>query len=261
VLVWLTGGGLIGFLAVWLAAAIAEWAAMWALGLWQLRRMRLDAPLLGTVRGTLGENEGLLPFIVTTNFEITLRELAPRLVPLAIGWVLTPAATGLYSLAQRASIVLEQPATLLGQASYSVIAKLVAAGDKRQLKRLIWRGAATAVALSAPVIAILAFFSTPLLGLLGGKTFRGGSTLLILLALSRAAAIAAPPFSSALIAMGKPSRSIAVNLASNLLLLPLLPLFLLWFGLDGAGWHSLLQASLAALALAAMVRQQLRVFA
>ena len=113
-------------------------------------------------------------------------------------------------------------------------------------------------AVSAPVIAILAFFSTPLLGLLGGKTFRGGSTLLILLALSRAAAIAAPPFSSALIAMGKPSRSIAVNLASNLLLLPLLPLFLLWFGLDGAGWHSLLQASLAALALAAMVRHQLR---
>ena len=210
VLVWLSGGGLIGFLAVWLAAAIAEWAAMWASGLVAAAAdAARRAPAWHGARDGRRERRLVCRSSSRPIVEITLRELAPRLVPLAIGWVLTPAATGLYSLAQRASIVLEQPATLLGQASYSVIAKLVAAGDKRQLKRVIWRGAATAVALSAPVIAILAFFSTPLLGLLGGKTFRGGSTLLILLALSRAAAIAAPPFSSALIAMGKPSRSIA----------------------------------------------------
>ena len=34
IIVWWLGGGLIGFLGVWLAAAIAEWASMWALGLW-----------------------------------------------------------------------------------------------------------------------------------------------------------------------------------------------------------------------------------
>ena len=258
IIVWWMGGDLIGFLAVWLTAAIAEWASMWALGLWVLHRMRLDARLFGTVRGAVAENHGLLPFITTTNFDITLRELAPRLVPLAIGWILNPTAAGLFSLAQRASIVLEQPAILLGQASYSVMAKLVAAHDRIRLSRLVWHSAGTAMLLSVPVLILLAIFSTTLLELLGGNSFRGGATLLLLLAVARAIALGAPPFTSALIAMGFPSRSITVNLLANLVLLPLLPLFLLWFGLNGAGWHALIQAGVASAALAGWFRVSIR---
>ena len=258
IIVWWLGGGLIGFLGVWLAAAIAEWASMWALGLWVLHRMRLDARLFGTVRGAIAENHGLLPFIATTNVDITLRELAPRLVPLAIGWMINPAAAGLFSLAQRASVVLEQPAILLGQASYSIMAKLVAAHDRVRLSRLVWHSAGMAMLLSIPVLVLLALFSTALLELLGGSSFRGGATLLLLLAVARAVALGAPPFTSALIAMGFPSRSITVNLLSNLILLPLLPLFLLWFGLNGAGWHALIQAGVALLALAGWVRMSIR---
>ena len=258
ILVWALGGGLVGFLGVWLAAAIAEWASMWAFGLWALRRLNVTAPLIGPVRGAVGENAGLVPFIATTNVDITLRELAPRLVPLAIGWILGPAAAGLFSLAQRASVVLEQPATLLGQASYAVLAKLVAERDFAQLRRAVSHSAAMALALSIPVLILLAFFSNPILGLLGGTTFRGGATLLILLALGRAVSIAAPPYSSGLIAMGLPSRSILVNLVSNLLLFPLLPLFLLWFGINGAGWHAVVQAAVATAGVAFLFRTSAR---
>ena len=258
VIVWWLGGGLIGFLGVWLAAAIAEWASMWALGLLVLHRMRLDARVFGSVRGAIAENHGLLPFITTTNIDITLRELAPRLIPLLVGWMLTAVATGVFSLAQRASTVLEQPAQLLGQASYAVMAKLVAARDKTRLSRLVWQSAGTALLLSVPVLVLLAFLSTPLLGLIGGNSFRGGATLLILLAIARAIAISAPPFTSALISMGLPSRSIMVNLLANVLLLPLLPMFLLRFGLNGAGWHVIVQSAAAGLALAWWFRASLK---
>lgn len=254
IIVWAAGGGLTGFLVVWLAAAIAEWATMWALGLWVLRRMKLHAPLGGPVRGVLRGNPGLARFLVTTNADVTLRELAPRLIPLAIGWILTPAATGVFSLAQRASVILEQPATLLGQASYSVLARLAAEGNLRQLNSTVWRSAGFAVLLSVPVVVLLAFFSTPLLHLLGGKSFNGGAGVILLLAIARAFAIAAPPMSSALIAIGRPNRSIYVNLASNLLLLPFLPLLLLAFGLVGAGWHAVVQAAFSTLALAFFFR-------
>ena len=258
ILVWALGGGLVGFLGVWLAAAIAEWASMWAFGLWALKRLDVTAPLIGPVRGAVGENAGLVPFIATTNVDITLRELAPRLVPLAIGWILGPAAAGLFSLAQRASVVLEQPATLLGHASYAILAKQVAGRDFAQLRRTVSHSAAMALALSIPVLILLAFFSNSILGLLGGKTFRGGATLLVLLALGRAVAIAAPPYSSGLIAMGLPSRSILVNLVSNLLLFPLLPLFLLWFGINGAGWHAVVQAAVATVGVAFLFRSSTR---
>ena len=115
-----------------------------------------------------------------------------------------------------------------------------------------------AMLLSIPVLVLLALFSTALLELLGGSSFRGGATLLLLLAVARAVALGAPPFTSALIAMGFPSRSITVNLLSNLILLPLLPLFLLWFGLNGAGWHALIQAGVMLLALAGWVRTSIR---
>lgn len=257
VMVWWLGGGLIGFLVVWLAAAVAEWAGMWALGLWVLIRMRLAAPLFGPVRGAVAENEGLLPFIATTNVDITLRELAPRVIPLVVGWMLGPAAAGLFSLAQRASTILEQPALLLGQASYAVIAKLVVAGDPARLSSVVLKSSAAALALSVPVVVLLAFFGTALLGLLGGDSFKGGAALLLILALARAIAISAPPFNSALIAMGFPSRTITVNLIANLLLLPLLPLFLWRLGLNGAGWHALLQAAIGTIAVAWWFRASL----
>lgn len=257
VMVWWLGGGLIGFLVVWLAAAVAEWAGMWALGLWVLIRMRLAAPLFGPVRGAVAENEGLLSFIATTNVDITLRELAPRVIPLVVGWMLGPAAAGLFSLAQRASTILEQPALLLGQASYAVIAKLVVAGDPARLSSVVLKSSAAALALSVPVVVLLAFFGTALLGLLGGDSFKGGAALLLILALARAIAISAPPFNSALIAMGFPSRTITVNLIANLLLLPLLPLFLWRLGLNGAGWHALLQAAIGTIAVAWWFRASL----
>ena len=178
-LVWLVGGGLIGFLAVWLVSALAEWASMWVLGLWQLHRMALGVPFAGPVRGAISENEGLLPFIVATNVDITLRELAPRLVPLSIGWLLGPTAVGLYALAQRASVVLEQPAALLGQASYAVLAKLAVDREYDQFRHTVWRSAASTLILSVPVVLVLAIAGPNILGLLGGRSFRSGSVLLV----------------------------------------------------------------------------------
>ena len=58
--------------------------------------------------------------------------------------------------------------------------------------------------------------------------------------------------------MGLPSRSILVNLVSNLLLFPLLPLFLLWFGINGAGWHAVVQAAVATAGVAFLFRSSAR---
>src|SRR5262249_62214614 len=127
--------------------------------------------------------------------------------------------------------------------------------------RTVWRSAASALLLSVPVIAVLALFSSTLLDLLGGNSFRGGAALLVLLAVARAIAVAAPPITSALIAIGQPSRSIVVNLASNLLLFPLLLLLLSWYGLNGSGYHAVIQAACATILLALLFRKSARALA
>jgi O-antigen/teichoic acid export membrane protein len=255
IIVWQTGGGLIDFLIVWLIGALIEGAGMWALGLWILRRMRLEDRLLGPIDGVLGENAGLLSFIATTNVDLTLRDLAPRIAPLTVGWMLGPAAAGILALVQRACSVLQQPAVLLGQASYAVLARLIAAGDIAGLRRTVWRGATAAVAASVPVVVVFAFWGDPILRLIGGRSFSGGALLLVLTAAGRCLLLVAPPLSAALTAMGRPSQSIMVNLTTNFALFPLLPPLLLILGINGAGWHALLQALVASVWLAVMFRR------
>ncbi|MBK5264144.1 MAG: oligosaccharide flippase family protein [Alphaproteobacteria bacterium] len=257
-LVWAFDGGLFAFLWVWLLSALVEGLSMWIMGLWVLRRMRLDGRLAGSVRGIVPANPGLIGFIMTTNADITLRELAPRAAPLVLGWVLGPAAAGLYSLAQRASVVLQQPAQMLGQASYAVIAKLVAAGNFPEMRQAVSKSLLIAMAVSVPITLLLALFGKPLLGLLGGKGFKEGVSLLVLIAISRTITVGTPSLSAALTALGKPGSSIMVNLAANLGLLPLLPLFLHLMGLSGAGWHMILQSLTVFLLLIWYFRRELR---
>ena len=250
VIVWWSGGGLIGFIAVWLLSAIVEGAAMWALGLIAWTALAGNRRLLGPWRGVLRERGGFGRFILLTNFDITLRELAPNLAPLTVGWMLGPAAAGVFGLAQRASALLQQPATLLSQASYAVLADQVAKRKFALLRHTVWRSAALAGAIATPIVLALAAFGDRLLLLLGGHSFTGGRTLLTVVALGRMAALAATPMAAGLTALGHPQRSMTVTLVTNLALFPLLPALLWLLGLDGAGWHSLIQNGVALAALA-----------
>ncbi len=253
------GLGLKGFLVAWLIAALAEWAAMWLLGIVAMRRTLADPKLLGSVRGAIGENPGLWRFMLAANADVTLTELAARIAPLFVGWIMGPAAAGLYAVAQRATVVIQQPAQIMGQAAYAELARLVAGGGSGQaLRTAVFRCAGVALAASTPVVLILALFGREVAIALGGEAFASASGLILLLAVARAAWLVAPAASSALTALGRPVLSVVANFAVNLGLLPLLPLMMLGFGLAGAGWHAILQGTGASLLLLLMVLHQTR---
>ncbi len=256
--VWAAGGGLIALLWVWFAAALLEGAGMWALGWLALRRLGVAERVFGPVAGVRADNPRLVPFLATTNLDLTLRDLAPRLLPLTVGWVLGPAATGVFALAQRASTALQVPATLIGQAGYSVMARLLAGGERAAFARTVWHASGWAMLAAVPLVALLALFPTRLIALLGGRSFAGGATVLVLVAAAGAVRLGAPALSSGLIALGRPGRSAGINLAASLGLFPLLPLLLWRLGVDGAGVHALATALFATGAFAWSFRRALR---
>jgi O-antigen/teichoic acid export membrane protein len=251
--------GLKAFLIAWLVAALCEWAAMWLLGVIAVRRTLRDPVLLGSARGAVAENPGLWRFMLAANADVTLTELAARIAPLFVGWILGPAAAGLYAVAQRATVVIQQPAQIMGQAAYAELARLVAnGGSGAELRAALLRCAGVAIAVAAPVLLILAFFGRAVAIALGGHAFADAAGLILLLAIARTAWLVAPPASSALTALGRPTLSVAANLAINLGLLPLLPLMMLWIGLAGSGWHAILQGVGASALLLLMVVRQTR---
>ncbi len=236
-IVWFSGGTLRDYLLVWLISAISEGVFMWLLAWPVFRQMRRSQPLVGGISATRGENPGLVRFLVTANADLTLRDIAPKAVPLIVGAILGPAATGIYSLAVRAAVILQQPAVQLAQASYPVIAKLLAGGELARARQLSWRTSAITLAVSVPLVLLLTLFSRQILEIMGGKAFGAGAFVFVLLMVGRAGMLAAVPLSSLLLAMGRTTASIGINIGVNLVSLPLLVWLLSEIGLTGAGWY------------------------
>jgi O-antigen/teichoic acid export membrane protein len=242
VAVW-AGAGLQGFLVAWLVAALVEWAAMWALGAWAARGQLARAHLSGRLRDVPMENPGLWRFMWAANADVTISELSGRIAPMAVGWMLGPAAAGLYAIAQRATAGLAQPSQILGQAAYAELAKLTAAGDGGlQVRHAVLRAVGVALLAATPVCLVIVLFGRQLIVLTAGEAFAGASAVLVWLALARTIQLAAPPITAALTALGRPGLSVAANLVSGLGLLLLLPPLLDGLHLAGAGVHALIQA-------------------
>lgn len=248
--VTLLGMGLTGFIIVWLLASIAESASLWIMG-WLVARQHdpgarlfrappADAPAIGA------ENPGLLRFMLFANADATFAELSPRIALLAVGWILGPAAAGLFSVAQRATVIIAQPAQILAQAAYTEFAHLIANGGRgAPLRRALFTSIGLSMLAALPLVILIAGFSRDVVVLLGGEAFAGAAALAVWLLAARLIMLAAPQLSSALIALGHAGWSMSANIVSSVLALPLLPLALQGFGLIGSGYFAVLESALA----------------
>lgn len=251
-IVLMVDGGLMGFVWVWLASALAEGAAMWLMAIAPWRRLvpRGTTPTLADA-----PPPGFWRFGWITNLDITLRELAPRAVPLIVGAVLGAGAAGILSLANRAAIVLQQPAQLLGQAIFPVITRLAVAGDWHDLARTVRRGVVTMTGAAIALALLMAVLAETILTMLGGPAYRDGAVLLALMVAGRALVAGVPALSAALTALGRPGWSIRITLATGIGLLPLLVPMLGRWGVEGAGLHAM---GIGAVTLAWMMAATIR---
>ncbi|WP_257539636.1 lipopolysaccharide biosynthesis protein [Sphingobium sp. CFD-1] len=250
----LMGWGLKGFLVAWLIAALAEFAVLWGMGLWCAHR-RLGSILLHPERGSAkADNPGIWRFLVASNADVTLSELAGRIAPLIVGWILGPAMAGLFAVAQRATVIIAQPAQILGNTAYAELARMVAAGQGgAPLRRTLRRVIGIALLAAMPVVILVALFPTPIVTLLAGPAFKAAGGLMVVLVIARMIAVIGPPCSSALSAMGHPALSMTANLFASLIFLPVLPWLLHQAGLMGAGVQAVGQAILASALLVGLV--------
>lgn len=233
--------GLRGFLVVWLLSTLAEGASMWIFGLAVARRRLGARALAGPLDGAVAENPGFWRFLLAAKADVSLSDAPLRLIPLIIGWVLGPAAVGLYAIAQQATVVLAQPAQILGQAAFSELARL-AAGEPGPVVRAALVRCVTVAALAACPIALgIMILARPIAVAMGGAAFAAAAPLMAWFALARAIAVLGPPLSAALTALGRPSRSMLAHIG-GIAALALLAPTLAWGGLAAAGPNIALQS-------------------
>ena len=255
VIAWAGHWGLVGFLWAWLAAAVLEWAVMWIMAFATMPRSLRAEALRADLRGVRAENPGLLRFMLGANADVTFAELAARVTPLAIGWLAGPAAAGLFAIAQRATVVIAQPAQSLGQAAYAELARLAAKGQTALVVSTIARASGLTMAVAIPVCVLFGLFGKTFAALMGGDGFAAAGGLMLWLAIARTLLLCAPPLSAALTALGRPSLSAGMNLAGSLGLVVMLSVALPLWGQDAVGpciaAQAVLTMGLLGLALAA----------
>lgn len=244
------GFGLTGFIVVWLLSSIAESVSLWIMGWWVARTHDPDINLFAARSADApdirAENPGLFRFMVFANADTTFAELSPRIALLAVGWLLGPAAAGLFSIAQRATVIIAQPAQILAQAAYTEFAHLIASGGRGSpLRKALFGSIGLSMLAALPCIALIAYFSREVVVLLGGEAFAGAAVLVIWLLVGRMIMVPAPQLSSALIALGHAGWSMSANIVSSVAALPLLPLALHHYGLIGSGYFAVVESALA----------------
>lgn len=243
-LAWLLDAGLTGFLLAWLAGSVVEGLVQWALGLRELHRrglLRYRAPPAAPLK-VAERHPGIVRFLLANNLDIGLSDAAGRITPLAVGALLNPAAVGLYHVALRIGMVLQQPMLVIGRTVYPELAAIAARGEFARLRRLVLRTGFTAMAGGILVLALFVAIGPWLLRSIGGDGFDAAYPLLLLIALARTVHLLGFSFSAALIALGRPNTTLTINLAASLGLLPVLALLLQRFELEGAGLHALAYA-------------------
>ena len=201
VYLWLAGGGLAAFMAVWIASVFLHGLSLWALGLTELGKRKLTPAVVG--RASAPADRAWLPFMVKTNLSSSIDLMHNQLPILIVGGVLGSAAAGFFKVAFNLANLLAQPVNMLNQAMFPEFSKVQVADGDSAVARIAFRSIGAALAIAAPIIALYVLFRRDLAVMVGGDAFLPAAPLIALMAAAQAFRIGALGLESAALARGR----------------------------------------------------------
>ena len=245
-------GGLAAYLAAWFAAGLVESAALVILGWRELARQNLLRGLNFSLRGLVDPHPGLWRFVWATNIFTSLSAASSHLVTLVLGWLLGPAAAGLFKIAHQFASVLVVPAAALRRTIYPEFAKLAAKGEPRHLRKLMLRAGLISGSVAVIVVLVIAAIGEPLIRLTVGEAYAAAADLLILLAAGSAVLLYGFALEPVFFALGRPGIMLRLGVITAALNLVLMFLLVAQYGLIGAG-VAVLASTVVYVGLATMI--------
>ncbi len=250
-ILWGAGGGLSGFLFVWILSALLDGASLWALG-WRELKARGLMPRLRVAEGERAAPDWL-PFMVKTNLSGTVDLARTNLPLLIVGGVLGSAASGFLQLAVNLSNLIAHPANMLYQATFPELSKIAASDGMLAMRKVALRSLATGVLIAAPIVIGFILFREQLAILLGGPEFAPAAPLIALMALAQIVRTASVVLEAGVVTAGRAGYVLGSQTSSALLNILALAIALPLIGVSAAplsimgGWLILVAMYLAAL--------------
>ncbi len=229
------GAGLWAFLLTWFLAGLAANLSLMTFAWRELARREMLRGFRPRLRGLTAPHPGLWRFIWTSNLHATLTLAKTHGTTLAVGWVLGPAAAGIFKIAAEFANVLVKPTSLLNQTVYPELAKLASGGAKARIGRVVRRAGLVTAAGASGVVLLTALLGQPVLTLVVGAGFLDAYPVMILLVLGAALGLGGFALDPAMFVLGRPDIPLRINVCVTLLYVPAFLLLLHLMGTVGGG--------------------------
>lgn len=256
--VFVAGGGLVGFLIAWYAGLVVSRAVLAALAARELARRGLRRQPRRPLRELLNPEPGIWRFAAGTNLLSTLKLAESKVGLLVVGGVLGPAAAGLYRVAQQFAEVVTQPVNkLLVPAISPEINRLTAGGDHAARSAVVVRSALIVAALALSALTALAVAGRWLIAVGVGHGYAAAYAPMVLLAVAGVLGAATFTLEPLLVSVGRVRVAVLARIGATALYLAALDVLLRRIGLIGAGAASIGYALAMAVALLWLTRGSL----
>ena len=243
---WLTDGGLNGFLIVWIVSVVLDGIVLWWLG-WRELKQRNLLPVLGVTQKAAPD---WLPFMIKTNLSSTIDQSQSKLPVLIVGAVLGGAEAGFLQLAVNLSNLIAQPASMLNHATYPELSKVYTEQGESAMRKVTGRSIRTALMIAAPIVVIFNLFGEEIAILIAGSEFAPAGVLIGLMALTQLWRITSLICESTLLALGRAGYILLAQSAAAIINVSTLWICIPILGMVSApvaiivGWTTLIAAYL-----------------
>ena len=210
--IWLTGPTVFRFLFAWAAIDLIEALLYWIVA----RKLSPQAIRLRNLRDwrkARRDNPGIGRFFLITCGNAALDAVLKQGPLLAVGYLVSTSAAGLYRLAAQLSQGLGKLSTLLMRAAYAEINRARVAANTAEFRKLVLHTSLLAGGAGAVVLLLAALFGRQLLELIGGAEFRPAYTILIPLTVAACFDLASVAFEPVLHSTGRARLALVARLA------------------------------------------------
>lgn len=219
---------------VYMAGMILSGLYLWGVAFHEARTRGLLPRLWGRWSMLSAGFPKIWRFVVVTNLTSMMDTVLIHATVLVVGGMLGPTAAGLFGVVKQLTEAMNRSTTLLGHIVFPEFAWLEAQGDRKAIRRLLWRMLVVSAAVLGVLCVILTFASEQIM-LIFTKEAVVAAPLLVAMGIGAALVAMGFALEPAILTVRKERALLIVSVSVTLLFCAMLYFFILQFGLLGAG--------------------------
>ncbi len=227
--------GLKGFLLAWLITEIAGYLFLTYLGWRELKRQGLGSVWRVSLRSLSKDFPGFWSFLFSTNLTGSIKTGFREVDILIVGKMLGLTDVSFYKLAKKMASFLARLTNPLYNALYPELAKLWAAKDGNNFRKVTRHTILVMFLMGAATLIFFFLTGRSIIEWGVGKDYLAAYPISLWHMVANVVAVSTAPFAPMLLAMGKAKTSLFVQLLPTLLYFPIAVVLIGQFGLTGAG--------------------------